>query len=487
MNSLTRTLGALALVVVLIATPALTALAQGGLPGCQGLSEADCALLHNALTATKTVASFSVPAWTVNFYLSAEQESVFFEASGTAAAAWPDELILLRDTFMAVETATPETVSAFLGQLDANRIQAMLDDLLLSFTVDSFLLEAPEEGFAASGGLVYKERTVYLNLPAPSGENVWFGEPVTLTNADLDEIDAALEDLRAGFDMPEMDDAFDAAGAMLLVQQGLAALMQPHVTTTRLADESIGGQPVAVFRSTFNLKHLLADPKLAPALLEAYGALAAQNPDLDPVELNQAQLTLVLTVFNLLIAEGTVVSRQWIGLNDGYVHRATVDATLNIDPSLFAEGGEEPGAPVVFDASAAVEMADFNALTPDRVGTPETYHPGRLLEDFLAGTPDMVEQVLAVDDVVANTIPADGDTHIYALPLDAGQTVVLALESDGYPYLHVYNPAAFLVETHSIFAGEPLVFTASASGVHFVTVEGFSALDYTLTVREAEG
>lgn len=184
MNSLRRTLAALALVVALIAAPALTALAQDGLPGCQGLSEPDCALLQNAMTATQNLTSFSIPAWTVNMYVSAEQESVFFEASGTAAAAWPEELILLRDTFMAVETVTPETVIAFLGQLDANRIQTMLDELLLSVTVDTFVLDAPDESLTASGGLVYVDRTVYLNLPAPSGENAWFGEPVALTSAD---------------------------------------------------------------------------------------------------------------------------------------------------------------------------------------------------------------------------------------------------------------------------------------------------------------
>lgn len=492
MNSIRRPLAALALVLALVLTaigaPAHPALAQDDPPGCRGLSADDCALLQSATLATQNVVSLNIPAWAVTLYMAAEQETIFVQAGGTAAYALPEELVLLRDTFMSVETVTPNTIIAFLGQIDANRIQTMLDELLLSITVDPLIVESPEATVTASGALVYKDSTIYLNLPAPSGENIWFGQPITLTFADLDEIDAALEELRASFDAPEIDEAFDEMGASLLMQQQIAALAERHTTTTRLSDEMLDGQIMAaVFTSTFNVKDLLADPDLAPALIAAFDELAAQDPEIEPLDMNEAQLTLMLTAFNLLVSEGTITNSQWVGLDDGYVLRSTVDITFNIDPSLLAESTTDPVDPIVFDLSAAIAFDDFDALTPDQVTAPDTYYPGDLLGDFLVGTPDMIEQVVAVGETVQNEIPFDGDTHIYALPLEAGQTVVLSLESDGYPYLSVYNPDAFRVEMHSIFSGEPLVFTASEDGVHFVTVEGFSELTYTLTITEAEG
>jgi len=489
MNYLRRTVIALALALMLIATPALTALAQDdgvGL-GCNGLSDSDCTLLQDATLATEALASYSIPAWTVNAYFSAEQETVFVEASGSATIALPEEIVLLRDTFASVETVTPDTLHAFLLQLDANSIQRMLDDLLVAFTVDQFALAAPGEALTAYGAVLYKDRAFYLNLPAPSGENAWFSQPVTLTNADLDEIDEALAELRDAVLEPDIDEAFDAAGGMLVMQQEINALMQRHLTTTRLADDTLDGQPAAVFSSTFNAKDLLSDPDLATTFLAVLENFTAQDPEMEPIEINEAQLQLLLTAVNLLIPEGSLTVNQWVGLDDGYLQRITLDGTLNIDPSLLMPGEETAPEPVVFDLSGAFDLADFNAVSPDDVAVPADYYPAEMLDEFLVGTPEQVEQVLAVGDAVPGSFSLDGSTHIYALPLEAGQTVVLSLESDHYPYLSVYNPDAFLVETHSIFGGEPLAFTADADGVHFVTVEGFSELDYTLTVIEAEG
>lgn len=489
MNPLRRTLGAVALALALVAGPALTALAQddGVGVGCQGLNAADCALLQDAAAATQSLASVNIPAWSVNLYLAAEQETVFFEARGSATVSLPQEVVLLRDTFMTVETVTPDTVYAFLLQIDANSIQRMLDELLFAFTVDQLAYAAPDESLTAHGALLYKDRQVYLNLPAPSGENAWFGEPVVLTNADLDEIDAELDTLRADLLAPEMDDTFDMAGALLLMQQDLAALARQHITTTRLANDILDGQPAAVFTSIFDLKTMLTDPDLAPTLIAAMENLAAQDPEMAPVPINAAQLQLMLTAVNLIIREGTGTLNQWVGLEDGYLRRFTLDAALNIDPSLLAVDETSPTEPIFFDISAAIDLADFDAVAPADVTTPAVYYPGDTLENFLVGTPEQVEGVLALGDVVQQTMPAEGDTHIYALPLEAGQTVIFWLESEGYPYLRVYGPDAFLAETHSSFAGEPLVFTADTRGVHFVTVEAFTALDYTLTIAEAEG
>jgi len=489
MTPLRRILCALALGLALVAGPALTALAQdGGVgAGCQGLSADDCALLQDAASATQRLASVNIPAWSVNLYLAAERETTFFEARGSASVALPEEVVLLRDTFMSVETVTPDTLYAFLLQIDANSIQRMLDELLFAFSVDQLAYAAPDESLTASGALLYKNRALYLNLPAPSGENAWFGDPVVLTNADLDEIDAQLAALRDELLAPEMDDTFDMLGALLLVQQDVAALAQPHTTTTRLANDMLDGQPAAVFTSTFNVKDLLANPDLAPTLLAALQNLAAQDPEMEPVQLNAAQLQLALTAVNLIITEGTLTVNQWVGLDDGYLNRLTLDTSLDIDPSLLATEETSPTEPMVFDLSAALDLTGFDAVTPDDVTTPSTYYPGDTLEDFLIGTPEQVEGVLALGDTVQKTMPVEGDTHIYALPLEAGQTVILTLESNGFPYLHIYNPDAFRVATDLTFAGEPLVFTAETPGVYFITVEAFAELDYTLIVSEAEG
>lgn len=483
MKLLTRFLTVFAVTLALIAGPVLSAFAQDVDPACQGLSAADCAILQSAMDAQRRLTSFSVPAWTTNFYLTAEQETVFFEARGSAAVALPAELTALRDAFLGVETVTPDTLLAFLDQIDSATVQTILNGLLLSLVVDEFELETPEESMAGGGALLFKDSAVYLSLPAPSAENTWFGEPLEITESDLAELDAALAQLRVALLDEEMDEAFDAAGALLTMQQDLAALVQQHVTTTRLPDDVLGDQPAAVFTTTFDLKDLLADPNLAPTLMTLLENLAEQSPDMGELELNQPQLQLVLVALNLMLTEGAFTSSQWVGLNDGYLHRVTFDAVLNFDLSLFGDEAEDvPAGPVVFSASFAADLEDFDAVTPDQITTPATFYPTGEIDNFLVGTPDQVEGVVAVGDVINRTLPFEGDTHLFALPLEAGESITLTLESDGYPYLSVYNPDAFLTDTLSIYSGEPLTFTADSAGVHFITVEGYSGLSYRLTI-----
>lgn len=482
MKSLSHTLIGIVLTLMLVISPAL-AFAQDDGPGCQGLSAADCQLLHDAMAAARGLSSVSIPVWTANLYLTAEGESIFGEASGAAIVALPAELVTLRDAFIAVDTVTPDTLAAFLSEINSATVQTMLNELLLSFVVDSFELDAPGESMSGSGALIVKEGVVYLNLPAPSGENAWFGEPVVLTASDLAEIDAGLAQLRLALLEADMAEAFDAAGALLAVQQGLRALVQQHVTTTRLSDERLGDQAAAVFTSTLNLKDVLADPTLAANLLALLQDLAAQSPDMDEIPLNQQQLQLLLVALNLMLTEGTLTTSQWIGLDDGYPHRMTYDAVLNLDLSLFGSAAEDtPQGPIVMSASLALDLDDFDAVTPAQVVLPASYYPGEDLDRFLVGTPEQVETVLAVGDVINRTMPAEGDTQLFALPLEAGQTVTLTLESEGYPYLRLYDPNAFEAGALSAYVEEPLVFTAESAGVHFITVQGYSGLAYRLTV-----
>jgi len=483
MIRLTRFLTVLVVALALIAGPVLSAFAQDANPVCQGLSAADCELLRSAMKAQQRLTSISVPAWSINLYLTAEQESVFFEAHGSAAASLPAELAALRDAFLDIEMVTPDTLRAFLGQIDSATVQTILNNLLLSLVVDGFELETPEESIAGSGALLFKDSAIYLNLPAPSAENTWFGEPLEITETDLAELDVALAQLRAALLDEEMDEAFDAAGALLTMQQDIAALVQQHITTTRLPDDALGGQPVAVFTTTFNLKDLLADPSLAPTLMMLLKNLAEQNPDMTEMELNQPQLQLALVALDLMLTEGAFTSSQWVGLDDGHLHRVTFDGTLNLDLSLFNNENEDvPVGPVIFSVSLAADFEDFDAVTPDQIISPATFYPTDEIDNFLVGTPNQIESVVAVGDVINRTMPFDGDTHIFALPLEAGESIILTLESESFPYLSVYNPDAFLVDTLSTYSGEPLSFTADSAGVHFITVEGYSKLSYRLTI-----
>lgn len=483
MKFFTRFLTAFVVVLALIAGPVLSAFAQDVDPACQGLSAADCEILQSAMHAQQRLTSFSVPAWSASLYLTAEQETVFFEARGSAALALPAELTALRDAFLGVETITPDALLAFLDQIDSATVGTILNGLLLSLVIDELELETPEESIAGSGALLFKDSAIYVSLPAPSAENTWFGEPLEITETDLAELDVALAQLRVALLDEEMSEAFDAAGALLTMQQDLAALVQQHVATTRLPDDALGGQPVAVFTTTFDLKDLLADPNFAPTLLTLLENLAAQDPEAGELELNQPQLQLVLVALNLMLTEGTLTGSQWVGLDDGYLHRVTFDGAFNFDLSIFGNEDEDvPAGPVVFSVSFAADLADFDAVTPDQIMTPTTFYPADEIDNFLVGTPEQIEGVVAVGDIINRTMPSEGGTHIFALPLEAGQSITLTLESGGYPYLSVYNPDAFLIDTLSTYTGEPLTFTAESTGVHFITIEGYSELSYRLTI-----
>jgi len=473
---------ALGLALVLIVTAPLAAFAQDGGPLCQGLSVADCRRLENAFLATQRLASVTVPAWSAELDLSAEGERVFFAARGSAALALPPELTTLRDTFLAVETVTPRTIVLFLNEIDSATVQTMLSETLLAVVVDEAELETPDGLTTGSAAVLLKDATLYLNLPSPAGETTWFGQSLELTPDDLAEIDAALAELRTGLLDPEVRRTFDVLGGLLLLQQGVAAVAQSHLTTTRLSDEVINARPMAVYATSLDVSSLLVDPALAPALLALIQEAAAQDPTLEPVEINQAQLRLLLLVLNLMLSEGTLTVSYRVGLDDGYLYRLQAEGALEIDPSIFATEEDAPTDPVSLRFSFSLDLADFDAVDPALVETPEQFYPGEALDNFLVGTPAQVEQVLVVGEALDGALPADGGTHIYALPLEAGQAVSVSVESDRSLLLSAYDANAFLIDSLWSFARLPLSFVADTPGVYFITVEGSAAARYRITI-----
>src|SRR5690606_9908152 len=127
-------------------------------------------------------------------------------------------------------------------------------------------------------------------------------------------------------------------------------------------------------------------------------------------------------------------------------------------------------------------LADFNAVTPDMVEVPDDYLPLEQIDEFLPGGPSQIVDELAPGETISATSAESGD-QIYALALEAGDAVTLALDSDAFLSLEVYGPDGFRVDAAGDGQGDALTFTAGEAGTYLVVVNSYWAADYDLSVE----
>ncbi len=474
------------LVGVMFLALALPVAAQDGMgqPNCNGLSEADCQILQDAAAAIQNVSAFAVPAWSVSLQLEAGADSVALSANGSARAVLPEQLLTLRDSF--VESENPSAaVLTWVQGLDAEQIVQILQGLGLELRIDHLLVEAPEGVFGITGEGIFKDGGLYIYTTSPNGAEAWFGDRLRVDAALMEEIQSSLDEASQDWDTLQADLESLDFRAMQEALQPVFDLLQKYITTTREADTTYNGQTMHVFTTTFDVPAFLNDPDLAAALLQSLQALSALDTsgemDMEDLDINEAQMRLLLTTAGLIVKDSNYSVTVWIGADDSYTYREMWDVSAVLDLSLF---GEEGLSEVTFALQASIDLDEFNTATMDDVVVPESYEALDDLDNFLPGVPEMIEATLEIGKTYNGALDGDTDTEdIFALPLEAGQTVQLELSSEDYPYLSVYGPDGFQVAYFDTYYDTETVLTAEEGGEYLVVVEADWAMDYDLTVR----
>ncbi len=487
MKHATRLFAILTLVALLVTGPLLTAFAQDA-PNCTGLNDADCQVIKDSMAAMRLLKSFSVPAWSLAFDVQAGEESMALAASGSGAVVLPPSLVAWLSDMPPVTTpANLDPVIAQIQALDSAMIQQALAELGFYLAIEEASLVMPGQSASGSADILVKDNGLYLRFESPAGTDAWFGKPFDLSESDLSDIDDTLAEVVTMLQSDDTQAALAQVSEFSGTIAGLQALVSQYVVTTRQPDVEMMGQSMRVFATDFDLTGFLSDPALADLLhnLLQNPALGELGVDLGDVQnVNQTQIQFMLMTAGMLLGDTSISMEQAIGTDDSVVHHVAFDASVAVDLSLFGSGADFDT--VTIAASFEADMADVNTATLDGVAVPTDYYSLDDTGKFLVGSPDMIDAALQVGQTYSAAFQGDGDDqHIYALALNAGDTVQFELASDDYPYLTLYGPDGFEVTSFDTYYDDPMIVTAESGGQYLVVVEASWSMKYDLTIRRS--
>jgi len=269
--------------------------------------------------------------------------------------------------------------------------------------------------------------------------------------------------------------------------EGLYGVINQYVVTTRGENQTVNGQDMAVFTTTFDLAGLLASPELPGAIITFLNdpAMSEAFAGTDVSTVTETQVQFVLMTAGLVLEESSFTMEQWIGLDDLFIHKSQGSMALTVDVGSLAGESAEPQS-FAISGSFNIELDQFNAVTPDAVTIPENYLALEDTSNFMVGTPDMIRQALTIGEPVTASFTTDENQHVYSVNLPADSAVEVLLESEGYPYMKVYDPDGFLVEEYDAYFDDSLIFTAEEDGLYLVVVNSYWEEEYTLTVQLRE-
>jgi hypothetical protein len=323
MKYLLRKLSFLLAVVLTLALAAPT-LAQGGDPLCTGLSDADCQLLQGVQAAMTGVSSFSTPSWTIDLNISDGTQQFSFNAKGSGA---------------------------FQFSPDASQF-------LVHLVVDEASLVTPNGAQAGAAEVILTQDMGYVFF---NGE--WYGSELTAED---------LGSLGSVTDLGSLIGGTEGMGDLSAAGIDLTGVL----TTTRGADESIGGQPTAAFTTDINVGQLLVAVLASPMVGEMLGAAGG---DLGMGEMTPEDMQMMGMFLTPLLGQSTLSVGQWVGLNDNMLHKIALEMVIDLNLSAFDP--ETP--PISGNVSFASEIGAFNE--PVSVSLPTSYRPIEELQAQLEG------------------------------------------------------------------------------------------------------
>ena len=476
-------------VILLAASPVLPIFGQDGGPvvntNCNGLDAADCQVLQNASSTMQAVSSFSMPAWSLDVTIDAGKDSMKLAANGHGAVVLPRSLMGLMSNMQGLSIyADPGVIIDFFSQLNSDRLLQALADAGLVVAIEHAQLQAPDHTSSTSADVIYKDQGLYLRLESPNDAQAWFGDTLNPSEADIASLDQSLNDLLTQLESDDFRQAWAQLSEFSGLSQQLSDIANQYIVTTRGDDAEMMGQTMMVFTTTFDLKALLNDPDLPGLLIDFFSnpALSNLGANTDGLSsINETQIQFLLMTAGLLLKDATFSASQWVGADDGYIHQLDLNAALNLDLSLL--GADADIQAVNANVALSVELADFDTDVMADVSVPADYVPLDKSNDFLVGSPVMIDHGLALDQTVAGSFSPSDSQDIYSLPLEAGQAVTVELNSKDYPYLSLYGPDGFLIGEFDTFDANSLEFTAENTGTYLIVVKAYWEMDYEITIR----
>lgn len=318
---------------------------------CGDLDDADCEILQNSQETMSTVESMSFVgegAFTINIdglaiTIDMNMDSSYAADAGALMAMQNDPEAMLG--MMDNPEAMQEMMTMY-GEV-LNEITAQMN---ISINLPGFLLgsDAPNEinlQMVAEDGIFYLYAEDF-----ESGTGEWIG--LDMSNFG-EEYAAIMEEAMADLDNEEMnmEDFMAIYDNELMALMGDTEFWNDYVTVTRLSDEDVAGQAMAVFITEYDYAGALNDDRLTDALGDYMDSIfamleedmATAEAEITPEELTEFFSELTQTLLGNMEMQQVV----WVGLDDSYVHHSEATYIIEMDIEALAQVIEDfSGEPV---------------------------------------------------------------------------------------------------------------------------------------------
>lgn len=342
---------------------------------CGDLDVADCEILENSKETMSSISSMAVvseSAYTINV------DGLALTLDATLSGAYSGDLVGLME--MQTNPAAnadmlndSEAMSEYLATY-GDFINGITADMDMSIGLPAFLLgpDVPSEiniELIADGGVIYLYAEDF-----DTGEGEWVGLDLSNFSESYTEIMAeALADMGTeDFPLNDFSGIYDSE-YMSLMQN--PEFWNNYVEVTRLSDEDLDGQAMAVFIIEYDYAGAFSDERFANALEEYMTAIFAMSGDdmnMDDADFTLDDITSFYTdLMQVLLGSMEMQEVRWVGLEDGYTHHTETIYTLELDMDALAQTIEEfSGEPMdmtdmgfqtlALTMSVMTDMSDFD-------------------------------------------------------------------------------------------------------------------------------
>jgi hypothetical protein len=353
-------------------------------PFCGELSQTDCQILVDAQALMMEVGSITLD-WQVEAAVSGipdlTDEDLRFETAMTMNVRLDP---LWREQFDALRTDSPEELLDDQGEFTQKAVD-LYENLDMELDMQMTLPAVLSQIMEADADLVLPDTLkfemrmvdgyVYINMDRiaesdptlaaemqAAGIQGWIGfDFISLLEQQMGSAGEAPDPALLG--SMQMGMAFD----QMMADESVRTLLESYRSIERLADEERDGTPVAIFRTSFDLARLVANPDFTRILRETADSLvAASGETIDPQELGMAILGVQL-VANVLTRSFEFQHVQAIGVEKPYLYDGSTVLEMDLSGlvTLLEMSGEEMpptlrDAQPLFNLTVETRYADFD-------------------------------------------------------------------------------------------------------------------------------
>ncbi len=339
------------LLIVALAFGTGFAQAPNGEVLCGDLDEADCEILVNSQETMSTVESMSFDSegqFTVNVDGLAITVEMLMDGSYAADTGALMSMMGTNSEMMDM-LDNPEAMAEMMNMY-GEVLNAVTADVNMSVALPAFLL-GPDVPGELTMQMIAEDGIFYLYAVDPeTDEGEWIGLDVSNFGEEYAQlIEEAMSEMDSeDMSMEDMMGIYDSEFFTLMQD---SEFWNSYVSVTRLSDEDVDGQAMAVFITEYDYASALSDERFSAALQDYINTIfslmeedmAMDESDMTPEDVAGFFSDLTQTLLGNMEMQQVV----WIGLDDGYVYHSEMFYTIEIDMEALATIIEEfSGEPV---------------------------------------------------------------------------------------------------------------------------------------------